>query len=53
VYVWERKAGMLRLRETTMAAVMAARGLGAREAKAKLAEIDAAGKPARKARRRK
>jgi DNA-binding transcriptional regulator YiaG len=37
VYQWERKSGMLRLRAKTQAAVMAARELGAREAKAKLA----------------
>ena len=37
VYQWERKSGMLRLRKKTRAAVMAARELGAREAKAKLA----------------
>ena len=37
VYNWERKSGMLRLRAKTQAAVMAARELGAREAKAKLA----------------
>lgn len=53
VYNWESKPGMLRLREKTRAAVLVARGLGAREAKVKLAEIDAARKPARKARRRK
>ena len=39
VYNWERKSGMLRLRSKTQAAVMAVRGLGAREAKAKLAEM--------------
>jgi DNA-binding transcriptional regulator YiaG len=37
VYQWERKSGMLRLRTKTRTAVMAARDLGAREAKAKLA----------------
>ncbi len=45
VYVWERKPGMLRLREATKAALMAVRGLGAREAKARLAEMT----PAKKA----
>ena len=45
VYVWESKPGMLRLREATKAALMAVRGLGAREAKAKLAEMT----PAKKA----
>jgi len=44
VYQWERKSGMLRLRSKTQAAVMAVRGLGAREAKAKLAEMAAAKK---------
>jgi hypothetical protein len=39
VYQWERKPGMLRLRDATKAAVMAVRGLGAREAKARLAEM--------------
>lgn len=39
VYQWERKSGMLRLRSKTHAAVMAARKLGSREAKAKLAEV--------------
>ena len=44
VYQWERKSGMLRLRSKTQAAVMAARKLGSREAKAKLAEMVAAKK---------
>ena len=44
VYQWERKSGMLRLRSKTQAAVMAARKLGSREAKAKLAEMKSAGK---------
>lgn len=44
VYQWEKKNGMLRLRERTRAAVFAARALGAREAKAKLAEMQPAGK---------
>ena len=39
VYQWERKPGMLRMRDATKAAVMAVRGLGAREAKARLAEM--------------
>jgi DNA-binding XRE family transcriptional regulator len=38
VYSWERKEGPVRLRQTTRAAVLAARGLGAREARARLAE---------------
>ena len=37
VYQWEHKSGTLRLHEKTRAAMMAVRGLGAREAKAKLA----------------
>ena len=36
---WESKSGMLRMRDATKAAVMAVRGLGAREAKARLAEM--------------
>jgi len=44
VYQWERKSGMLRLRSKTQAAVMSVRELGAREAKAKLAEMAAAKK---------
>ena len=53
VYQWEAKPGMLRLREQTRAAVLAARQLGAREAKAKLAEMAAAKKaqPAGKAKK--
>ena len=38
VSLWEGKPGMLRLRKTTLAAVLAARGLNAHEAKAKLEE---------------
>ncbi len=41
VYKWESKAGMLRLRENTRSALLAARQLGAREAKAKLDEMPA------------
>jgi DNA-binding transcriptional regulator YiaG len=50
VYQWESKPGMLRLRENTRAAVFAARDLGAREAKEKLAAMAAVkkAKPARK-----
>ena len=36
VYQWERKGGMLRLRADTKAAIMAVRGLGAREARRRL-----------------
>ncbi len=39
VYQWERKAGMLRLRDATKAALMAVRTLGAREAKERLAGL--------------
>ena len=50
VYQWEHKSGMLRLHANTRAAVMSVRELGAREAKAKLAEMAAAkqAKPAGK-----
>ncbi len=53
VYQWERKSGMLRLRAKTRTAVMAVRDLGAREAKAKLAEMAAVkkAKPASKAKK--
>ena len=44
VYMLERKSGALRVRATTKAAILAVRGLGAREAKARLAEIEAAKK---------
>jgi len=39
VYQWERKSGMLRLRDKTRAVLLAARQLGAREARARLAEM--------------
>jgi DNA-binding transcriptional regulator YiaG len=42
VYLWEKKEGALRLRDKTKIAFLSVRGLGAREAKAKLDE--AAGK---------
>jgi DNA-binding transcriptional regulator YiaG len=48
VWIWESKPGMLRMRDATKAAVMAVRGLGAREAKAKLATMKAVKKPAGK-----
>lgn len=44
----ERKSGALAVRKVTRAAILAIRGLGAREAKAKLAELQAAKKPARR-----
>jgi DNA-binding transcriptional regulator YiaG len=46
VYSMEKNAGALRLRKSTRAAVLGIRNLGAREAKARLAELKA---PAKKA----
>ncbi len=48
VYQWESKPGMLRLRTATKAALLAARGLTAGEAKAKLEEMGKAKPAARK-----
>jgi len=48
IFQWESKPGTLRLRDATKAAVMAIRGLGAREAKAKLAAMV----PVKKAKKR-
>jgi len=39
VYLWEKKQGALNLRDKTKAAILSIRGLGAREAKEKLAEL--------------
>lgn len=39
VYKWERKSGMLEFRGVTKAKVLAVRGIGAREAKKRLAEM--------------
>jgi DNA-binding transcriptional regulator YiaG len=39
VYLWEKKEGALSLRDKTKAAILSIRGLGAREARAKLVEI--------------
>jgi DNA-binding transcriptional regulator YiaG len=39
VHMWETKEGPLRLRGNTLAAVLSARDLGAREAKRRIAEI--------------
>jgi DNA-binding transcriptional regulator YiaG len=39
VYLWEKKEGALNLRDKTKAAILSIRGLGAREAKEKLAEL--------------
>ena len=47
VVVWESKSGMLRLRDKTKAAVFAIRGIGAREARQRLAEME----PVKKARK--
>jgi DNA-binding transcriptional regulator YiaG len=39
VHLWEKKDGALNLRDKTKAAILSVRGLGAREAREKLAEI--------------
>jgi DNA-binding transcriptional regulator YiaG len=39
VYLWEKKVGALNLRNKTKAAILSIRGLGAKEAKEKLAEL--------------
>ncbi len=39
VYLWERRPGMLKLRDKTRVALLGLRGLGAREAKKRLAEM--------------
>ena len=52
VYLWEKKNGPLRVRETTRKAILAVRDLGAKEAKQKLAEMQPAKKPAAKRGRR-
>ncbi len=51
VYKWEKASGALRMRAATRSAVLAARGIGAREAKRRLEEMTApepANRPARK-----
>lgn len=50
VYLWESKTGMLKLRESTKAAVMAVRGIGARDARRRLEEMK---KPVSKGRKQK
>ena len=40
VYLWEKKEGPISLRQKTKAAILYVRGLGAREAKQKLAETE-------------
>ena len=42
VYRWEKANGRLRLRGTTRAAILAIRGIGAREARRRLAEVKGA-----------
>jgi DNA-binding transcriptional regulator YiaG len=49
VYLWEKKAGALNLRDKTKAAIFSVRGLGAREAKEKLEELGKQLKKRRKA----
>ena len=44
VYLWEKKEGPLRLRDKTKAALLSIKGLGAREAKEKLAEAETTSK---------
>ena len=50
VYLWEKKAGALNLRDRTKAAILSIRGLRAKEAKEKLAEIGKKLKKGRKTR---
>ncbi len=52
VYTWDKASGPLRVRQTTRAAVLAVRGLGAREAKRRLAEMKGERKATRKRGRR-
>ena len=47
VHLWEKKDGALSLRDKTKAAILAIRGLGAREARKKLAEAGGKGKRGR------
>ena len=51
VYLWEGKSGALKLRDATRKAILSVKGLGAREAKARLAEMGTADKPVKKARK--
>jgi DNA-binding transcriptional regulator YiaG len=50
VHLWEKKDGPLSLRDKTKAAILSVRGLGAREAEEKLAEVGGKLKKRRKAR---
>jgi DNA-binding transcriptional regulator YiaG len=52
VHMWETKKGPLRLRGNTLAAVLSAREMGARDAKRRIAEVETK-KPIRKAVKRK
>jgi len=49
VYLWEKKTGALNLRDKTKAAILSIRGLGATEAREKLAELGKKLKKGRKA----
>ncbi len=49
VYLWEKKKGALNLRDKTKAAIFSIRGLGATEAREKLAELGKKLKKGRKA----
>ena len=51
VYMWESKPGTLELRGATKGKLFAVRGIGAREAKARLAEMPKAVKPKKVAKR--
>ena len=53
VYGWEKASGPLRVRGTTRAAILAVRGIGAREARRRLEEIKGTKKPGKTAPRRK
>jgi len=53
VYSWDKASGPLRMRGTTRAAILAVRGIGAREARRRLEEIKGTKKPRRTASRRK
>ena len=52
VHMWETKEGALRLRDNTLAAVLSAREMGAREVKRRIAETETK-KPNRKVAKRK
>ena len=52
VYKWEKATGPLRVRQTTRAAILAVRGIGAREARRRLEEKNGSEKAAETAPRR-